>query len=103
LPAQAVHGLPTPVDGGRILPHLRIDGLIEHSPADYVRWPTVPPESPTLGLLQLCSHASISMRTVGLSDIRGINSSRAQISLLGVDAFAPKIWSFLIVFSILRA
>lgn len=26
-----------------------IDGVLEHSPADYVRRPTVPPESPTLG------------------------------------------------------
>ncbi len=27
-----------------------IDGVLEHSPAEYVRRPTVPPESPTLGL-----------------------------------------------------
>src|SRR5664280_111388 len=27
-----------------------IDGVLEHSPADYVRRPNVPPESPTLGL-----------------------------------------------------
>jgi integrase/recombinase XerD len=25
-----------------------IDGVLEHSPAEYVRRPTVPPESPTL-------------------------------------------------------
>jgi integrase/recombinase XerD len=30
-----------------------IDGLLEHSPADYVRRATVPPESPTLGLSHL--------------------------------------------------
>ncbi len=30
-----------------------IDGVLEHSPADYVRRPTVPPESPTLGLTDL--------------------------------------------------
>jgi integrase/recombinase XerD len=30
-----------------------IDGVLEHSPADYVRWPAVPPESPTLGLTHL--------------------------------------------------
>ncbi len=30
-----------------------IDGVLEHSPADYVRRPTVPPESPTLGLTHL--------------------------------------------------
>ena len=30
-----------------------IDGVLAHSPADYVRRPTVPPESPTLGLTHL--------------------------------------------------
>lgn len=30
-----------------------IDGLLEHSPADYVRRPTVPPQSPILGLNHL--------------------------------------------------
>jgi site-specific recombinase XerD len=30
-----------------------IDGVLEHSPAEFVRRPTVPPESPTLGLTHL--------------------------------------------------
>jgi len=30
-----------------------IDGVLEHSPPEYVRRPTVPPESPTLGLTHL--------------------------------------------------
>jgi hypothetical protein len=30
-----------------------IDGVMEHSPAEYVRRPAVPPESPTLGLTHL--------------------------------------------------
>ena len=30
-----------------------IDGLLEHSPAEHVRRPTVPAESPTLGLTHL--------------------------------------------------
>ena len=30
-----------------------IDGVLEHSPADYVRRPRLPPESPTLGLTHL--------------------------------------------------
>jgi len=30
-----------------------IDGVLEHAPADYVRRPSVPPESPTLGLTHL--------------------------------------------------
>jgi hypothetical protein len=30
-----------------------IDGVLDHSPAENVRRPTVPPESPTLGLTHL--------------------------------------------------
>src|SRR5215469_12501108 len=30
-----------------------IDGLLEHSPAEHVRRPSVPPESPTLGFTHL--------------------------------------------------
>ena len=30
-----------------------IDGLLEHSPAQHVRWPSVPAESPTLGFTHL--------------------------------------------------
>jgi site-specific recombinase XerD len=30
-----------------------IDGLLQHSPAEHVRRPTVPPESPTLGFTHL--------------------------------------------------
>ncbi len=30
-----------------------IDGALEHSPAQYVRRPVVPPETPTLGLSHL--------------------------------------------------
>jgi site-specific recombinase XerD len=37
-----------------------IDGALEHSPADYVRRPTVPPESPTLGLTHLQFEAMLS-------------------------------------------
>ena len=36
-----------------------IDGVLEHSPADYVRRPTVPAESPTLGLTHLQFEAMI--------------------------------------------
>src|SRR3954468_8154516 len=36
-----------------------IDGILEHSPAEYVRRPTVPPESPTLGLSHLQFEAMI--------------------------------------------
>jgi integrase/recombinase XerD len=37
-----------------------IDGALEHSPAEYVRRPNVPPESPTLGLTHLQFEALIS-------------------------------------------
>src|SRR4051794_4103478 len=37
-----------------------IDGVLEHSPADYVRRPHVPPESPTLGLTHLQFEALLS-------------------------------------------
>jgi integrase/recombinase XerD len=37
-----------------------IDGVLEHPPADYVRRPTVPPESPTLGLTHLQFEAMLS-------------------------------------------
>ncbi len=36
-----------------------IDGVLEHSPAEYVRRPQVPPESPTLGLSHLQFEAMI--------------------------------------------
>jgi integrase/recombinase XerD len=54
-PLRAVHRLPADVHRRRVLPHLRhvIDDRLEHSPADYVRRPNVPPESPTLGLSHL--------------------------------------------------
>ncbi len=34
-----------------------IDGVLEHSPADYVRRPSVPPESPAFGLTHLMQQA----------------------------------------------
>jgi integrase/recombinase XerD len=37
-----------------------IDGILEHSPAEYVRRPHVPPESPTLGLSHLQFEAMLS-------------------------------------------
>lgn len=37
-----------------------IDGILEHSPADHVRRPNVPPESPTLGLSHLQFEALLS-------------------------------------------
>jgi integrase/recombinase XerD len=36
-----------------------IDAILDHSPAEYVRRPSVPPESPTLGLSHLQFEAMI--------------------------------------------
>jgi integrase/recombinase XerD len=37
-----------------------IDGLLEHSPAEHVRRPAIPPESPTLGFTHLQFEAPLS-------------------------------------------
>jgi site-specific recombinase XerD len=39
-----------------------IDGVLEHSPAEFVRRPTVPAESPTLGLTHLQFEAMLTAR-----------------------------------------
>jgi len=39
-----------------------IDGVLKHSPADYVRRPLVPAESPTLGLSHLQFEALLRTR-----------------------------------------
>jgi integrase/recombinase XerD len=41
-----------------------IDGLLEHSPAEYVRRPSVPPESPTLGFPAVRSPANYGTRVL---------------------------------------
>src|SRR6266498_486125 len=51
-PIQTLHRLPADVGGGRFYRICVIDGVLDHSPAEYVRRPTVPAESPTLGLTQ---------------------------------------------------
>jgi hypothetical protein len=38
-----------------------IDGVLDHSPAEYVRRPSVPPESPTLGLTHLQFEAMLTL------------------------------------------
>jgi site-specific recombinase XerD len=48
-----------------------IDQILTHSPADYVRRPVVPPESPTLGLSHLQFEALITTaRLVALGAVR---------------------------------
>jgi integrase/recombinase XerD len=75
-----------------------IDGLLEHSPAEHVRRPTVPPESPTLGFTHLqfealltaardsanpCDFALVAM--LGLLGLRIFEATAADIADLGEE------------------
>lgn len=62
-----------------------IDGVLEHSPADYVRRPHVPPESPTLGLTHLQFEAMLSTAR----DSKNPNDFAlvAMLGLLGLRIF----------------
>ena len=75
-----------------------IDGLLEHSPAEHVRRPSVPPESPTLGFTHLqfealltaarespspCDFALVAM--LGLLGLRIFEATGADIDGLGEE------------------
>jgi site-specific recombinase XerD len=62
-----------------------IDGILEHSPADHVRRPNVPPESPTLGLSHLQFEALLSAARVSANpnDFALV----AMLGLLGLRIF----------------
>jgi integrase/recombinase XerD len=75
-----------------------IDGVLEHSPAEHVRRPAVPPESPTLGFTHLqfeamltaarespyrCDFALVAM--LGLIGLRIFEATRADIADLGEE------------------
>jgi len=75
-----------------------IDGLLEHSPAEYVRRPTVPPESPTLGLTHLQFEALLAasresanpadfalVAMLGLVGLRIFEATGADIADLGEE------------------
>jgi integrase/recombinase XerD len=75
-----------------------IDGVLEHSPADHVRRPNVPPESPTLGLSHLQFEALLSaarqsanpndfalVAMLGLLGLRIFEATGADISDLGEE------------------
>jgi site-specific recombinase XerD len=62
-----------------------IDGVLEHSPADYVRRPTVPPESPTLGFTHLQFEALLT--TGRQSANRNDFALVAMLGLLGLRIF----------------
>ncbi|MCW2882520.1 MAG: Site-specific recombinase XerD [Sphaerisporangium sp.] len=62
-----------------------IDGVLEHSPADHVRRPNVPPESPTLGLshLQFEALLSAARQSANPNDFALV----AMLGLLGLRIF----------------
>ena len=75
-----------------------VDGLLEHSPAEHVRRPSVPPESPTLGFTHLqfealltaaresanpCDFALVAM--LGLLGLRIFEATGADIADLGEE------------------
>ncbi len=62
-----------------------IDGVLEHSPADYVRRPTVPPESPTLGLTHLQFEALLCSARASAN--RADFALIAMLGLLGLRIF----------------
>ena len=64
-----------------------IDGVLAHSPAEYVRRPTVPPESPTLGLTHLQFEA---MLTAAREPANSFDFALvAMLGLLGLRIFEP--------------
>lgn len=62
-----------------------IDGILEHSPADHVRRPNVPPESPTLGLFHLQFEALLSAARA--SSNANDFALVAMLGLLGLQIF----------------
>jgi site-specific recombinase XerD len=75
-----------------------IDGVLDHSPADYVRRPSVPPESPTLGLTHLQFEAMLTaaressntndfalVAMLGLLGLRIFEATGADITDLGEE------------------
>ena len=62
-----------------------IDAVLEHSPADYVRRPAVPPESPTLGL----SHVQFEALLTAARESANVFDSAlvAMLGLLGLRIF----------------
>jgi integrase/recombinase XerD len=62
-----------------------IDGILEHSPADYVRRPVAPSESPTLGLSHLQFESMLSAARVSSNDYDF--ALVAMLGLLGLRVF----------------
>jgi integrase len=84
-PVQALNHVPAVLGHGRVYRTCAIDAVIEHSPAEHVRRPAVPAESPTLGFTHLQSEALLTAarESPGPSDFALV----AMLGLLGLRIF----------------
>jgi site-specific recombinase XerD len=84
-PVQALNHVPAVLGHGRVYQTYAIDAVIEHSPAEHVRRPAVPAESPTLGFTHLQSEALLTAarESPGPSDFALV----AMLGLLGLRIF----------------
>ena len=82
---QALHRVPAVLGNGRLLRNCVIDGILEHSPAEHVRRPSVPAESPTLGFTHLQFEALLTAarESPNLYDFALV----AMLGLLGLRIF----------------
>ena len=84
-PVQALNRVPAVLGHDRFYQTCAIDAVIEHSPAEHVRRPAVPAESPTLGFTHLQSEALLTAacESPGPSDFALV----AMLGLLGLRIF----------------
>jgi integrase len=97
-PVQALHDLTAVLRGGRFYRTCVIDGALDHSPADHVRRPVVPAESPSLGFTHLQFEALLTaarhshhpsglalVAMLGLLGLRIFEATSADITDLGEE------------------
>jgi integrase/recombinase XerD len=85
LPVQALHHLAAVLGGRRFYRTCVIDAVLEHSPAEHVRRPDVPPESPTLGFTHLQFEALLTTARESVNDYDV--ALVAMLGLLGLRIF----------------
>jgi integrase/recombinase XerD len=97
-PVQALHRVPAVLGLGRVYRTCALDGVLEHSPAEHVRRPAVPAESPTLGFTHLQFEALLTaardsanrydfalVAMLGLLGLRIFETTSADIGDLGEE------------------
>jgi integrase/recombinase XerD len=85
LPVQALHHLAAVLGGRRVLPHLRHRRRAGALPAEHVRRPNVPAESPTLGFTHLQFEALLTVARESVNDYDF--ALVAMLGLLGLRIF----------------